>query len=183
MRIPDTDRLEFHFMTRKDAEALFELDQDEDVMLYINGGHKTTMEDIRQISIPRLESYTNEDEGWGIWKVTAKPSDTLEAHFYLGWILVRPMDFFNDEPEWDNIELGWRFKKTAWGKGYASEAAKAVMDVVTAPDKINKASAIAFEENIGSIKIMEKLGMSFLKKGIHKDPLGDLELVYYEKLL
>ena len=66
MRIPDTDRLEFHFMTRKDAEALFELDQDEDVMLYINGGHMTTMEDIRQISIPRLESYANEDEGWGM---------------------------------------------------------------------------------------------------------------------
>ncbi|EDQ02257.1 GNAT family N-acetyltransferase [Shewanella benthica] len=183
MRIPDTDRLEFHFMTRKDAEALFELDQDEDVMLYINGGHMTTMEDIRQISIPRLESYANEDEGWGIWKVTAKPSDTLEAHLYLGWILVRPMDFFNDEPEWDNLELGWRFKQVAWGKGYASEAAKAVMDVVTAPDKINKASAIAFEENLGSIKIMEKLGMNFLKKGIHKDPLGDLELVYYEKRL
>ncbi|MBL4815394.1 MAG: N-acetyltransferase, partial [Shewanella sp.] len=59
----------------------------------------------------------------------------------------------------------------------------AVMDVVTAPDKINKASAIAFEENLGSIKIMEKLGMSFLKKGIHKDPLGDLELVYYEKFV
>ena len=33
------------------------------------------------------------------------------------------MHFFSDTPEFDNLELGWRFFRSSWGKGYASEAA------------------------------------------------------------
>ena len=41
----------------------------------------------------------------------------------IGWILVRPMDFFSSKPIWHDIELGWRFLRSTWGKGYATEAA------------------------------------------------------------
>ncbi|BAJ02100.1 GNAT family protein [Shewanella violacea] len=41
-------------MTRKDADDFFDLNQDQDVMHYINGRHKTSMEDIRQILLTRL---------------------------------------------------------------------------------------------------------------------------------
>ncbi|QFU22837.1 GNAT family N-acetyltransferase [Shewanella eurypsychrophilus] len=195
MIITETQRLRFDFMTKDDAISLFELDQDVEVMRFINGGKMTSMDDIESIAIPRLQSYANQVEGWGIWKVSLNDltADTMNVSLglgtkerldtYLGWILVRPMDFFSDKPQWDNLELGWRFKQAAWGKGFATEAAFAVMNVVSQSSKINKISAIAIEENVGSINIMKKLGMSFLKKGIHKDPLGDMELVFYQMML
>lgn len=170
-------------MTRDDADALFELDQDTEVMRFINGGKMTSMEDILSVSIPRLESYADEAEGWGIWKVSlAAPCDDFSSD-YLGWVLVRPMDFFTDQPQYHNLELGWRFKRATWGKGFGTEAAKAVMEAVSASDKITSVSALAIEGNLGSINIMKKLGMTFLKKEVHQDPLGDMELVFYQKML
>lgn len=170
-------------MTRNDADALFELDQDTEVMKFINGGKMTSMEDILSVSLPRLESYADETEGWGIWKVSLKtPCDDFSSD-YLGWVLVRPMDFFTDQPQYHNLELGWRFKRATWGKGFGTEAAKAVMEAVSADEKITTVSALAIENNHGSINIMKKLGMTFLKKEVHRDPLGDMELVFYQKVL
>ncbi|MBW8186622.1 GNAT family N-acetyltransferase [Shewanella nanhaiensis] len=186
MNISDSARLTYDFMTAKDAQLLFELDQDSEVMRYINGGEQTSMQEIREIFIPRLESYADLSKGWGMWKVSIKPDNDTAGHLssseqFLGWILVRPLDFFSESPQWNNLELGWRFKQSAWGKGIATEAAQAVMEAVTGIEHVHYISAIALEENISSIKIMKKLGMRFLKKAMHYDPLGDSELVYYQK--
>lgn len=181
MNIPNSARLSYHFMSRNDADLLFELDQDSEVMRYINGGKKTCMDDILAVFIPRLESYADQHKGWGIWKVSLtmdKQSDT-----YLGWILVRPMDFFTDTPQWDNLEIGWRFKQIAWGKGYATEAAQAVIALVTQEPHLNFISAIALEENLGSINIMKKLGMTFLKTECVDESFVEGRVVYYQKSL
>ena len=44
-------------------------------------------------------------------------------------------------------------------------------------------SAIAVKENLGSIAVMEKLGMRFVKEYMHSDPLGDIPAVHYEREL
>ena len=162
-------------MTKDDADLFFELDQDTEVMRYINGGKVSTMEDVINVLIPRLESYINTELGWGIWRVSLRGTDE-----FIGWILIRPMYFFSDQVELDNLELGWRFKQNTWGKGFATEAAISIRDALIAKGGISKLSAIAFEDNLASTSIMKKLGMIFLKKDLHKDPLGDNELVYYE---
>jgi RimJ/RimL family protein N-acetyltransferase len=181
MDIPDSTRLSYQFMSRNDAELFFELDQDSEVMRYINGGKATSMEDILAVSIPRLECYADQNKGWGMWKVSlAKHQQT---DLFLGWVLVRPMDFFTDTPQWDNLEIGWRLKQIAWGRGYATEAAQAVMAVVTQDPKLDSISAIALKDNLGSINIMKKLGMTFLKKEYVNDPLVETEVVYYQKSL
>ena len=181
MNIPDSTRLSYQFMTRNDAELFFELDQDSEVMRYINGGKITSMEDIIAVFIPRLERYADQNKGWGMWRVSLATHQ--QSDLFLGWILVRPMDFFTDMPQWDNLEIGWRFKQIAWGKGYATEAAQAVMDVVTQDSKLNSISAIALEDNLESINIMKKLGMKFLKKKYVDDSLVKAEVVYYQKSL
>jgi RimJ/RimL family protein N-acetyltransferase len=124
--------------------------------------------------LPRMASYTNQDKGWGLWKVTI-----LESKAYIGWVLVRPMDFFTDEPQLDDLELGWRFKQESWGKGYATEAAKQVMHALIENKSASQYSAIAETENTASIGIMKKLGMQFIKHDLHKDPLGDIYVDYY----
>ena len=121
--------------------------------------------------------YANQEKGWGLWKVNIK-----ETEEFIGWILVRPMDFFNDDndTQWHNLELGWRFKQSSWGKGYATEAANALVEQFALMPEYTCISAIAVKENLGSIAVMEKLGMRFVKEYMHSDPLGDIPAVYYE---
>jgi len=163
-------------MTQNDGEMLYQLDQDIEVMRFINGGKRTTRDEITNVLLPRMKSYTTPERGWGIWAVFLK-----ETNQYIGWILVRPMDFFSDKPQFDNLELGWRFERASWGKGYATEAAKAIADELARKTDIKKFCAIADEDNYGSIGIMKKLGMTFIKQYIHHDPLGDWDVVYYER--
>ncbi len=173
--ITDSQRLTFRLMGQKDAQPLWELDQDPDVMQFINGGKPNSMETINNVFIPRMLSYLNAEKGWGIWQVCDKKTKE-----YYGWVLVRPMDFFTEQPNVSDLELGWRFFKKAWGKGYATEAAIAIKDAIASQTNIHFVSALAIEDNIGSVGVMKKLGMTFVRKYIHKDPIGDFNAVHYQ---
>jgi len=176
MKVLDSQRLTYELMSAKDIDCLFLLDQDPAVMQYINGGKPPSMQEKLNVGIPRMESYRNVDEGWGLWKVTI-----INTSKFIGWILVRPMDYFSDTPQFENLELGWRFNKASWGHGYATEAAESIKSGIINNNKsITKLSATAMEGNTGSINIMLKLGMKFIKKAVYKDPLGDMMVVYYE---
>lgn len=176
--VSNSERLKFTFMTPEHKQQLFDLDQDPEVMKYINGGKPSTWDDIHERFIPRLQAYANPEKGWGLWMV-----ETLDDNTYLGWVLVRPMEFFNDEQptEEDNLELGWRFFQNSWGKGYGTEAAKAIAHALKAQNKdIRKFSAMAEKENTGSVNIMKKLGMSYQKTDVLKESgFEDMEVVYY----
>ena len=175
MKIANSQRLSFRLMGQEDAQLLFQLDQDSDVMLFINGGIPNSMADIHAIYLPRMKAFTNAEQGWGLWQVSEKTTQE-----YLGWVLVRPMDFFSDAPKFKDLELGWRFFKSTWGKGYATEAAQAICTALAKNNDIDYLSAIAVEDNVGSINIMNKIGMNFVKKYLHEDPLGDAEVVLYQ---
>ncbi len=175
MKIPNSLRLSYSLMTRDDADVMFQIDQDPEVMRYINGGKMTTREEVQRIYIPRMESYTNAEKGWGLWKILK-----LETSEVIGFVLVRPMAFFTKSPDYNNIELGWRFIQNSWGKGYATEAAESIKNAISESGTIELFTAFAVEANLGSINIMKKLGMSYVKTDIHKDPLGDAEVVYYQ---
>ena len=175
IQVGDTARLSFRLMGQSDAQALWEISQEPEVMRFLNGGSATSMNDINNIFLPRMAKYTNKEKGWGIWQVLDK-----QQNEYLGWVLARPMGFLSDKPEFDNIELGWQFFKKAWGKGYATEAATALKDTLIAQGNINYISALTTEENIGSVSVMKKIGMSLFRSYRHKDPIGDFDAVHYQ---
>ena len=168
-------RLSFALMDENDSELLFQLDQDPEVMRFITAGKLTTRKEIADIYIPRMQSYTNKNKGWGLWKVTLTANQQ-----FIGWVLVRPMDFFTKTPQHENLELGWRFMQASWGKGYATEAANTIKNALIEQTDVRCFSALAVEDNIASINIMKKLGMTFLKKEFHKDPIWEEEVVYYQ---
>ena len=178
IQVPDSERLTFARATASDIDLMVELDSDPAVMKYINGGKPTSREEMENVYLPRLAQYDNAEKGWGMWKVSLKDSED-----FLGWILIRPMDFFSDNPKYHDIEIGWRFKQSTWGKGYGTEAAKAVKDIIAAQPEVEYISAIALEGNSASINIMKKLGLRYIKTDIHKDPLGDSEVVFYQQQL
>ncbi len=175
MKILTSKRLSYRLMTRDDKQDLFELDQDPDVMLHLNGGIPTSMEDVEEKGIPRMESYRTPEKGWGLWHVSLS-----ETNEFLGWILIRPMGFFTEQRNDLDLEIGWRFFKRAWGKGYATEAARHLMQQLTKTQTIESYSAIAVKANVGSIAVMKKLGMTMVKEGVCDDPLyPNTPMVYY----
>lgn len=179
MKINESARLSYRLMDECDGESLFELDQDSAVMKYINDSKPTTRKELETVFLPRMLSYLDPEKGWGIWQVTDKSNNA-----YIGWILVRPMYFFSEQRDDLDLELGWRFKQETWGKGYATEAASHISQVFADQQtKIKAFTAIAVKENLASIEVMKKLGMTFVKQAIHKDPLGNWDVVYYSKSL
>ncbi len=181
LQVPDSSRLQFRLLDADDAELLFELDQDEQVMQFINGGRKTSRSELYERVLPRMLAYRDPLQGYGMWQVSTKADYLPLPSQFLGWILVRPMGFFSATPATDDLEVGWRFKQMAWGKGFATEAANAVMAVLSQQPQVLRFSAIAHPNNAASIAVMKKLGMQFIRQGWHQDPLGTYEVVYYQK--
>lgn len=175
MWIDDSDRLRYEFVNEKDAEFLWELDQDEEVMKFINGGKKTSRQDVDTVFIPRLLAFSNPSLGWGLWRVINKQDDES-----IGWVLVRPFGFFTPKPQSENLELGWRFKRKYWGQGFAHEAATTVRDALRDMG-VEQFSAIAVPENTRSIRIMEKLGMTYESTERYTDDVFDGDIVVYRQ--
>ena len=185
MKVTPSERLSYRLLTEADGKLMYELDQDPEVMKFISKGKTNTMDDIETVFIPRLKKYMNPSQGWGIWGVfehaghERADSSNLADESFVGWILIRPMDFFGEQPKWDELEIGWRFKRASWGKGYATEAAAQVMTAVKELGIAKSVSAIALPENTASIGVMKKLGLGYDSTYLHKDPLGDVDVVYY----
>ncbi len=176
MRVADSERLSYHFVTADDARFLWEIDQDEAVMKYLNGGTKTSWETLEKQFLPRIAEFSDESRGWGLWRVSLKQSPRTD----LGWILVRPYGFFTGERDDNNLELGWRFHRAAWGKGYATEAARQVRDSLF-QHGTRQFCAIAMPENAGSIGVMKNLGMTYSHTHRYIDAIFDEDVVVYQQ--
>lgn len=162
-------------MDGRDAPLLYELDQDPEVMRYLNGGQPSTWEQIEQLFVPRFTRYTDPASGRGLWEVR-----TRDVGEYLGWILVRQYGFDTSYHEPDNIELGWRLKRHCWGRGIATEAAAAIIGALRRQPGIRAFCAVADPANLGSLGVMRKLGMRHVDQRIHHTPWKDYDVLYYE---
>lgn len=114
----DTERLALRRFTANDADLLIELDSDPAVMRYLTGGAPTAPEVIRERDLPSiLAGY----EKWGgqLGLFAAHEKDTGA---FIGWFTVRP------EPGGppNEVELGYRLRQAAWGRGYATEGSRAL---------------------------------------------------------
>lgn len=177
LQITPSSRLNFVLMSMQDADLLHLVDQDEEVMRYLNGGKRSSMQQIQDVMMPRMALYRDEQTGFGIWQVRRS-----EDNCYLGWVLIRPMHFNTDSPSKDDAEIGWRFMRPYWGQGYASEAAKAIACAVFQHNpQLRFLSATATPDNAGSIAVMKKLGMDYVKHYVHRDSFGELDAVLYRR--
>jgi len=174
--IPDSSRLRYRLMDARDLPLWYELDQDPEVMRYLNDGKPSTWEELETYFVPRVAAFTDPATGLGLWAVNDKESDA-----YLGWVLVRQYRFGEPACEPDNLELGWRFKRETWGKGLATEAAQALLTVFQRDPAIRAFCAVADPDNLASIGVMKKLGMRYVDQRLHHTPLRDFSCVYYER--
>jgi RimJ/RimL family protein N-acetyltransferase len=73
----------------------------------------------------------------------------------LGWLSFQPAEGTPGE-----VNLGYRFRRDAWGKGYATEGARALVRKGSSELGVQRVVATTYEENLASRRVMEKLGMT-----------------------
>lgn len=161
----ETERMNIRQFTKEDAQNIFELDGDPEVMKFLTNGRGTSMETITEKILPMTSEFYEKYEHFGFWAVDEKATGK-----FIGWFLFRPD---KAEPNnLDKIELGYRFKKSAWGKGFATEGSKAIIEKGFKDWKVNYIFAITLLKNIGSQKVMKKAGLQFEKEFI--EPIENL---------
>ena len=110
----ETERLFLRRFTMDDADLLFALDNDAEVMRYVNGGIPVPREEIVHDFLPAFLSYYERFDGYGFWAAIDKTTGR-----FLGWFHFRPGEGAGPlEPE-----LGYRLHRFAWNQGYATEGA------------------------------------------------------------
>lgn len=148
--ILETPRLLLRPRTMTDYDACLMMDRDEDVVRldpYPWPDRKRQEDFLRR----RILEYPG--HGLGYWSVFSRD----EPDYFLGWVFLYPHGRFERE-----VDIGWRFNKSAWGKGYATEAAWSVLDHGFSTLKLPKISVEIAPDNPRSLRVAEKLGFTFL---------------------
>jgi RimJ/RimL family protein N-acetyltransferase len=149
-----TERLVLREFTERDVENLVELDADPEVMHFITGGQPTPREDVEQVILPRWLRYYAESPGLGFWAAEEKATGQ-----FLGWFHFRPGEGHPpDEPE-----LGYRLHRSAWGKGYATEGCRALIDKGFAEHGVRRVLAETMVVHTASRRVMEKSGLRLVR--------------------
>lgn len=157
-------RLLFRQFTLDDADLLYQLNSDPEVVKYVHEP-PTTKENaeqiLREIILPQYQL------GLGRWAVLLKYTEE-----FIGWCGLKYIK------EKDEIDLGYRFMKKYWGKGYATEAALTTLSYAFAHLNLEKITAKAHIENLASLKVIEKCGMKFMKEEVEDHcPIKVYEIV------
>lgn len=150
----ETDRLLLRRFTEADVDNLVELDSDPDVMRFLTGGKPTPRDTIRDDFLPAYLRYYERFEGYGFWAAIEKSSGE-----FLGWFHFRPPR--GGSP--DEVELGYRLRKSAWGKGYGTEGSRALIRKGFAELGVRRVVASTYEDNLASRRVMEKVGMTLVR--------------------
>ena len=162
----ETTRLTLRRFTTADEDNLVELDGDPEVMRFLTGGKPTPREEIRDRILPRLLAYYERSEGFGFWAAEEKST----GHF-VGWFHFRPR---LREPRAGEIELGYRLRRSAWGKGYATEGSRALIRKGFTELGVERVFAETMAVNLGSRRVMEKSGLTLVRT-FHPDGLDPIE--------
>ena len=142
----ETKRLylrEFHI---EDGEFFFELNKDPEVVKYTGDKAFESTEEAREF-IYNYKHY--EKFGYGRWLVIEKESGNK-------------IGFCGLKNNGNYIDLGYRFIKSAWGKGYATEAAHAVLQAGFQRPQLEEVFVYAHPENTASLRVIKKLDFQYI---------------------
>ena len=129
--------------TVEDAEPIYEYGSDPVVARYADWPVRTSIEPLIEVIKSRAESWMAGPEySW----VIATAADNLP----IGGITCRIED--------ESAEIGFLLNQRYWGRGYAGEAATAVIDWLFSLPGISQIWATCDTENSASIRVLEKLG-------------------------
>ena len=149
----ETERLILRRFTEDDVDNLVDLNSDPEVVFYINGGRPIPRAEIEG-DLSHFLAYHDRPDGYGFYAAIEKATGE-----FLGWFHFRPHQGSpTDEPE-----LGYRLKKSAWGKGFGTEGSRALISKGFTEQGACRVVASTMVVNVGSRRVMEKSGLRYVR--------------------
>jgi ribosomal-protein-alanine N-acetyltransferase len=145
-----TPRLRLRHLVPDDAQSLFDLDADPEVRRFLPDPAPPSLEAARQHLVEYQQVYR--DDGFARWAVVEDATGE-----WLGWCGLRR------ESE-DEVDIGYRFRRSAWGRGFATEGARASLAYGFDVLRLARIVATAHVDNAKSIRVLAKIGLRFETK-------------------
>src|SRR5579862_3811563 len=157
-----TDRLVMRRWRDTDRDAYAAMNADPEVMRYFPATLGRAASDA---SIDRIEALFAL-QGFGLWAL-----EVTETGEFIGFTGLNPMP--EGVPGAGGMEVGWRLAVAAWGRGYATEAARAALHVGFGGLDLSEVWSMTAVTNAPSRRVMERLGMTPYREFEHPNvPLG-----------
>jgi RimJ/RimL family protein N-acetyltransferase len=163
-----TPRLSLRLVREDDRGDLIALERDPEVMRFLNGGRPTPEDGLD----PQADFLMPRGGEPGIWAAFEIVTDA-----FVGWFSLRPRG--------EHVaELGYRLRRSAWGRGFGSEGARALVQKGFAEMHLDRIFATTMAVNHASRRVMEKAGLTYVRT-VYRDwpdalPDSQLGEVEYE---
>ena len=144
-----TNRLLLRPFSESDAEGLAHVLSDGETARFI-GGPKPR-DEARESATRMRDSFAH--RGWGTLAVVLPGTGTC-----IGYCGVRPL------PCTPDVEIAFALERSCWGKGFATEAAAAVLDAAFVCLKFESVVGTVYPDNVASQRVLAKLGLKFERK-------------------
>jgi RimJ/RimL family protein N-acetyltransferase len=144
----ETERLLLRQFRESDLDAFAEICADEEVMRYI--GEFKPLDRMGAWRSMAMHLGHWQLKGYGMWAVEEKATGRLIGRVGL-W----------DPEGWAGLEVGWMLGRAYWGRGFATEAARASMDAAIRVLGVDHLISVIHPDNAASIRVAERLGERF----------------------
>jgi RimJ/RimL family protein N-acetyltransferase len=161
----ETERLVLRRFTPADAGNLLALDGDPEVMRYLEPGVRTRAQ-IEAEVLPLFLGRHQQCPDFGRWAADARDSGD-----FVGWFGLRPVqpsdaaivDWADAPPGSGVAELGYRLRRSAWGRGYATEGARALVRRAFTELGVREIVATTMTVNTRSRAVMQRAGLRYAR--------------------
>jgi RimJ/RimL family protein N-acetyltransferase len=153
----ETERLWMRDYEVEDAGPTLYWHLDPEVMRFIPAMQQTAIEGHREVLAWVVEKYARYRARGLVWSVLV----VFERASWrpIGTALLKPVPG-PDGTDLDEIEIGWHLARHVWGRGYASEMARALIAAVWSHTDLSHVSAMVDPQNTRSLAVCARLGMS-----------------------
>jgi RimJ/RimL family protein N-acetyltransferase len=157
--MPTTERLMLRRWRPSDRAPFAAMNADPEVMRYIRDGATMTRAQSDEL-VDAIEAHW-EQHGFGLW--CAAPRDDPDA--CIGFVGLAIPSFL--PAVLPAVEVGWRLARSAWGRGLATEGARASLAHAFGPLALESVISVIDPNNERSVRVAEKLGMRYEASHLH----------------
>jgi RimJ/RimL family protein N-acetyltransferase len=147
----ETERLRLRRFTADDVGLLVDLDADPEVMRFLTG-QPTSRKEIENVVLPEILRVYDEHPDLGTLAAEQKADGA-----FIGWFGLQPAR----EPK--TVSVGYRLNRAAWGRGYATEGTKALIDKAFTELGMERVVADTMAVNHRSRAVMRRSGLRFAR--------------------
>ena len=142
-----TERMRFRPISLDDLDRMVALHNDPEVMRFLTGGTPIA----RTTIVAQIRD--------GLWGDGYWAAEALADGAWLGWFALHPAA----ERDPGERELGYRLRREAWGRGYATEGARALVGAGFTDPDVDRIWAQTMAVNAASRRVMAKAGLRFVR--------------------